>query len=311
MKGALRSARPKRMLEVMERKGDVPIVFINPSSLDLIQTCPRKAQYALRDRLRSEVEGEALVFGQAIHAALAVFYGEIPGVGRESCLDRMVAAFEAHLLDFPLDPSGARTLENGRKILKTYFETYLRDPWVTLVDKLGEPILEREMELPLTTTDRAEIVLFGTLDIALHNVQTGQVVIADHKTSSRLGQEFVNRVKPNHQFSAYILLAQKVLGLPVHEFMVNGIQVAKTKCDLPRIFTERSADDLMEFRDVVVDAVHRYLDWLWQDRFPLGPVNSCSMWSGCQYREVCSTPPGMRQTVISNLYPARDEVALA
>jgi hypothetical protein len=66
----------KRMLEVTSDGSGRPVVSINPSSLNLLQTCPRKSEYVLHRHLVPLEKSAPLVFGTAIHAALEVFYSE-------------------------------------------------------------------------------------------------------------------------------------------------------------------------------------------------------------------------------------------
>jgi hypothetical protein len=64
---------PKRMLKVY-RDGDQTVVEINSSSLDIIQTCPKKAEYSLKRGLTLKGGKPATTFGSGIHKALEVMY---------------------------------------------------------------------------------------------------------------------------------------------------------------------------------------------------------------------------------------------
>lgn len=280
----------KRMIE--KKDG---IYYVNASSVDIIQTCPRKAQYALLKGYRSEEESEALSFGKAIHAGLEYFYSVSPG---ERSLKAMVAAFEeaGHALA-TVDPTDKRSLSNGAKILSRYYETYENDPWVTYVDDSG-PFVERSFEAKLDDT----ITLFGTIDCILKNTETGEIVICDHKTTSTVS-DLTKRVKPNLQFSLYTFGAKK-LGIPVSRAMVNGIQVAKTKSDLLRIFTDRTEEDFEEMRQAVRHAVSLYDSAVSSNTWPMNTA-SCSHYGGCQYLDICQMAPAFRENALVSVYGRR------
>ena len=79
----------KRMLE--QKDG---VFYINSSSVDLIQTCRRKAYYALERNLRGGDESEAQLFGTAIHRAMEAFYGApVEGGERRLTLEQFQDAF--------------------------------------------------------------------------------------------------------------------------------------------------------------------------------------------------------------------------
>ncbi len=283
----------KRMLE--QKDG---VFYINSSSVDLIQTCRRKAYYALERNLRGGDESEAQLFGTAIHRAMEAFYGApVEGGERQLTLEQFQDAFVdcasqtlAHLPD-----SDKRSIANGKKILEKYWDTYQNDPWRVVVDASG-PVVERSFELKLTPSIR----IHGQIDCLLENVETGEIVVCDHKTSSSLGSDFLNRIKPNIQFSIYAWAARQ-LGFRVNRVMVNGIQVAKTKVDLLRVFTSRMESDEEEMWAALSEAVELYRGCQKRGVWPQSS-SSCSNWGGCQYRDVCSLDAGFRETAIQQIY---------
>lgn len=285
----------KRMLEKKDGK-----FYINSSSVEIIQTCRRKAYYALHRNLRGEDESEALLFGTAIHRAMEAFYSaKIINGERQLTLEEFQDAFVdcasqtlAHLPD-----TDKRSIANGKKIISKYWDTYSNDPWVVVRDEHG-PFVERKFELEVRRLPN--VVIHGQIDCLLKNVETGEIVVCDHKTSSSLGTDFLNRIKPNMQFSIYAWAANK-LGHSVNRVMVNGIQVAKTKVDLLRVFTERTPHDLLEMFDTINESVHLYEE---SENSKTWPINSaaCGNWGGCQYRDICSLNAPFRETAIQQIY---------
>lgn len=316
--------KAKEMLTVSE-SGGVTHVRINSSSLGIILSCMRKAHYSLERGLRSQLESPALVYGTAIHKALEVFYSHpcrersIPTAFVENSdlmahghaapdahfLYQSVAAFVAEMGALRgLADTDKRSIPTGIWLLQNYFRTYINDPYEVFVDAAG-PVTERTCSMLLHAEPGLQIELFGTIDVVLQNKATGQVLPADHKTTSVIGSEFFNRLKPNHQYTGYLLLAQTVLGLTTNEFLVNGIQVKARPITargqgphFTRQPTTRSEHDITEFRESVVHAVKNYLQARATGRWPLGHVDSCTMWGGCGYLEICSAPSQLRENMI-------------
>lgn len=321
---------PKGMLTV-EKKDGVTHVRINSSSLSIIQQCPRKAYYSLYRGLASKVESPATLFGSAIHSAMEVFYSApkeeriLPinmkknlelmsyGTRLEDENSYMVYRATRAFIDraeplSKLSPEDKRSIQNGVWMLTHYYETYIDDPYTVYVDKKG-PFVERTLEVELHKSPHLVITLFGTIDVILQNMANGQILVTDHKTTSMMGKDFYNRLRPNHQYSGYLYLVQKSLGIQLDKFLVNGIEVkAKPKTargskpNFARQTTSRSPEDMEEFEHTVHYFVEQYLHWMWTTRWPLGTVDACANWGGCQYLEVCSSPSSIRENIINANY---------
>lgn len=316
------AAAPKEMLSVRQ-DGSTTIVRVNFSSLDVIQTCKRKAYYLLDQKLTSNSEAPATLFGSAIHKGLEHWYlrpiterrpaqakcdGEIPG-GRCTC--PRCDAIRAFLLKadplMALDMADKRHPANGIKILDNYFRKFIEDPFEVLRDDTGQPMVERTLEACLYERAGLRIILFGTIDAILLNVQHNIILITDHKTSSSLGTEFYKRIKPNHQYTSYVWLVQAVLGVKAQGFMVNGLQVAKTKAECARQVTYRDEMDFIEMREAYIWAVEDYLRCKRADVWPQSAPNPCSMYGGCAYHSICETAHQLRPQVIKSLYSPKDQ----
>lgn len=289
----------KRMLEWKDVLGNRSMC-INASSIDIIMTCPRKAEYALSRDLRGSDESEALVFGTAIHSALEAFYRAAPGSRKiEDLHQAFDAAAEGKLL---AESNEKRSIENGHKILSKYFEVYANDPWVIYTDNQG-PFVERSFELEFSVAKYNDlpfsVYVHGQIDAILQNTETGELVVCDHKTTSTVS-DLMNRVNPNLQFSLYAWAANE-LGIKTDRVMVNAIQVAKTKCDLLRVFTSRGEDDWSELRSTVHAAARTYHEAQAKKSWPMN-TSSCSNYGGCQYLEICSTAKGQRENMIRSKY---------
>lgn len=317
--------KPKRMLEISTLPDGRTLVAINFSSLSVINDCMRKAQYSLIDGYRSNIEADALTFGKGIHKALEHWYCLPNNLRQLTDIENdMADALIGQPLSEPSKPyetaldsinefaktcqplrwlgdSDKRSLNNGIKILKSYFNHYSSDGMEVLRDGSGLPYIERQCEHQIYEDSSIVINLHGQIDLILRNIISGQTLFADHKTTASLGAQFYGRIKPNHQYTGYVLLGQLCLGIMTNEFLVNGIQVAKTKSEFARQSTSRNQEDFDELKIALVDAVKRILEAKKTGIFPMN-TNSCTSYGACQYQEVCEAPAKLRDTILKAKY---------
>lgn len=319
---------PKEMISV-SRVGDKTKVRINYSSMDVIQSCLRKSYFLLEERWKPQDESVATVFGSAFHKALEVFYQGNPATrvlpklealeamsfrptpvsDKDGLLMRSAKAFvEAAAPLSSLPDTDKHSIINGMWILHSYFKTYLDDPYVALVDDQG-PFVERSFSLVIHEDTSLIVELFGTIDVVLRHVKTGELLPADHKTVGFLGfggSSYYDREKPNHQYTAYLLGAREVFGIESDNFLVNIIEKkAKPKTDrakgvsFPRQITSRNEDDFADFRESLVYVAKQYLEAQRTGVWPQGPIGACTAYGSCSYRQICSAPHSMKETILS------------
>ena len=318
----------KEMISVT-KVGDKTKVKINSSSLGVIQECKRKSKYLLLDGWKMDTEAPATVFGSAIHKAMEVFYsGEIAdrklpkledmelmsyghkvrGEDSDLVLRATRAFIERAVQLQPLPETDKRSIQNGVWILWYYFSAFIDDGYKAYVDENG-PFVERQFTFTLYEDANLIVEYFGQIDFVLQNIKTGDLIPGDHKTSSMVGADFFNRLKPNHQYTGYLMGAKEVFKLDTDKFMVNCIEVKakpKTKAgkppNFPRQITTRDKNDFAEFKDSVVQAVREYLYARETGLWPIGHVNACAMYGGCSYLSVCSAPDSLRENVLKSKF---------
>jgi len=306
------------------------VVEINSSSLDLLQTCLRKADYILNQKLIYGVENDALCFGTSIHKALEHWYSLPMDQRLLAKGDEEQASLYAfgHALEAPeegalesirqfckakwdvlshVNENDKRSLHNGIKILKAYFKRYADDGLEVARDAQG-PMIERAVEFEMFADDNLVIRYFGLIDVVLRNSVTGAYLITDHKTTSQLGAEFYSRCKPNPQYTGYVWGARECLGIDTNMFMVNGIQVAKTKHEFARQITTRNEEDFMELLQSTHEVTTRWLRALDAKSFPMSSPNPCSMYGGCNYLKVCEVPDSLKQNVINSIWSKDEQI---
>lgn len=322
---------PKEMLSIRQLPDGRSEIRINNSSYSLLSLCKRKAHYALNRGLVSKQESEATLFGRAIHSALEVWYAA-PRTSRRSSsaqCDDSVALMESGQEPLPhgrcvrcsaqaafirvadalrgLDPGSKRSVINGTAILDAYFDYYADDPFVILSDALG-PIVERRMELVLAEESDCRIVFFGTCDAVLKNESSGHILMCDHKTTSSLGSDFTNRINPSAQFRGYMAAFRATWPqFDTRTFMVNGLQVLKTKQAFMRQFVEIDDGAIAEWREAMLDVT---FDWWARTKmespsYPLNGSDACTSYGGCQYLPICQIPEKLREGMIAAQYDTK------
>lgn len=298
-------------------------IRINFSSLDILQTCKRRAFFALERNLVVSHENAAMCFGSSIHAALEVWYcspradrrqasgkcddfqslllaNQSPDIASHGSCVRCSSVYSFLRTGEPLrhlPDSDKRSLSSGIDILNNYFDTYATDPFSILQDEIG-PICERKFEFPILETSRKIVTFFGTIDSIFVNDVTKNIVVVDHKTTAALGTDFYNRIRPNFQYIGYVLAAQFVFGLKTNTFMSNGIQVAKTVKGLARQVTQVTEEDFQELRLSLDWATDDYLRCKALGVWPMSTPNACTQWGGCQFRPICELPTEMHENII-------------
>lgn len=324
---------PKEMLTVKKLLDGRQHVKINYSSYDLLNLCHRKAYYTLERKLiNKRRQAPALTFGSAVHKALEIWYCsplETRKRDTKACKDwqdnelqRLTIQTELHEVQAghgacarcgsiyaflemaaPLNdlPAGdKRRPEMGLTILNNYFNTYLTDNFTVVNDDLG-PMTERMFSAELYQDKHCVIEYFGTVDVILKSSFSNQVYVCDHKTTTSLGSDFINRVYPNFQYTGYVWLVRQN-GLDASSYYVNGIQVAKTKQDLLRQPWTLNETDYAEFKNAIVNSVQHWLNSLRTQVFTQTAPNPCTQWGGCPYRDICITSPAIRENVIRVTY---------
>lgn len=325
---------PKEMLSVT-RDGNQTVVRINSSSLGIMLSCLRKSKYVLEDGLKAKTEAPALTYGTAIHKALEVFYSHpkaarsfpknfndhsdvmahgSPAPEKHFLYDAISAFVTAAEPLRGLPDTDMRSIPTGIYLLQHYFKTYINDPYVIHCDDKG-PMTERFCEAVFHEDEKLKVILFGTIDFVLKHEVNGNIIPGDHKTTSRLGNDFFIKCKPNHQYSAYIFLAQNALGINTEDFIVNALQVkAKpltargTPPSFARQVTNRTPEDLEELRQSVMFAVRAYLAAQESGVWPMGHVNECSSYGGCQFHDVCSAPANLRKNILEHKFQTTKEI---
>ena len=287
----------KRMMSIEGNK-----IYINSSSLSIIQQCLRKTDYYLNKNLRGESENIALSYGKAIHIALEAYYSD-----EIKSEEYMTSAFTSHadkLKELPKEDK--HSIDNAVELLKLYHKIYKDDSWIIYKD-----YVEKDFEFNLEIkVNNLEVWLFGTIDTIMQNKQTGELAIFDHKTTSMIGDDFIKKVKPNHQYSFYVAGVRQAFKLDISSVYQNGLQKKNVfgkrgRLDNPqlcRIKTSRDEYDLEDLQNTIHFEVQRYLVAKEVNYWPMSTGFQCAGFSPCQYHEICSSKSDFKEKLIKEIY---------
>jgi hypothetical protein len=257
--------------------------------LSTFLTCRKKYWWRMVRNLILKTPQTALEFGRCIHLALDNWY-----VNKD--YKKAIEVFNEAFVENPED--NKRTKSVAAKLLQLYHERY--------VDS-SIKILASEMEFTLPIPDSG-IALIGRIDKVID--WGGAIYVMDHKTTSRLGAEFFNKIKPNMQFDGYVWAARQ-LGYPtcsgvvmdallVAKGLIIPAQLAKLS-PLGRDISERTDEDIEGYlnnvRRIVRDIGQCYIHDEWYEN-----TESCCDFNECPYRRLCKESGSVRESIVKADY---------
>lgn len=277
---------------------------IDSTSLGEFKTCPRKYWLGIVRGFQPRSESVHLTFGLLLHQARERYeHARAKGAEHDETLRAVVHWLLASTWNRELGRGWAsdHPTKNRKTLVQTvvwYLDELAQDdPLKTVQLASGKPAVELTFGFDSgwrsESTDEI-VMLCGHLDRV---AQLGDnLYVSDIKTtSSALSPSWFADFSPHNQFSLYSLAARVAFGLPVSGLIVDGIQVGAGFARFQRGPVARSEAQLDE--------------WLADTRFWYGQMErcardgywsqndaSCGKYGGCQFRGICSRPPGSRET---------------
>jgi hypothetical protein len=183
-------------------------VIIRNSERAALKRCPQRWWWAFRDGLTPNAVDNKLWFGEGIHIALAQWYKK--GFERGEHPAKAWARFVRDEERFVRDNNGlidepkwidARDL--GMSMLLNYVETYDIDPtWQVIAT-------EQRFQTRGRTRNGIQFVITGTFDGVYRDVETGKLMLMEHKTAASIPQ--TGYLELDDQASTYFAVAEIVL----------------------------------------------------------------------------------------------------
>lgn len=220
------------------------------SSLKLFRKCKRKFYWRYIARLRPRYKAGALLVGIAFHEALGSWY-KSPSAPMLRIAERICSAAEAEAL-VAADYYGedewdklSTTLRTLRGMLAGYTQVYGDERRAWRYDR-------RHVEVPFNIeVDPGRVNFVGKIDLVA-NVplrsmpKKRRIMVVEHKTASRIGESYADRLPLDTQCRGYIYGCAKGLNLWPSEVLydvVRKCQLRKKKDESTEDFNERIALD--------------------------------------------------------------------
>jgi PD-(D/E)XK nuclease superfamily len=226
-------------------------------------------------------------------------------------------------LPLTLESTERRSVERGLALVEAYFHRWRNEPFENIINpQSGEPYTEIGFAIPIASYDGYDVVLVGRIDRLMRNRSTGRPVVWEGKTTTQALSMYKKQVKPNHQITTYFLAAKQYMP-EIFEAVWDCVFVSDRKPDLKkaledpfmawgvdstkdfdRQFTLRSQSDIVELktdlRMTVEDYCHKLLgpEKRWRRNAPF----ACSVYGGCQFRDVCSMNHAGGKQILSSFF---------
>jgi hypothetical protein len=313
-------------------------LFIDNTFLEALTTCPRACEYSqVRKRILAG-DRPSLNFGSAIHLALDFRYSSF-GTDLEN--DEKLAQCEQGQSDLlqryfeqnpPIDGDW-RNLNWALEVVKQYNIKYRVEPFNVLHHEVnGEqrPMVEMPFVLPIAYYRPKEFrnggasVITPANEMGVIDAETGKwipifyqgkidlptewegrnIFIADHKTSSVLGQNVEDEHRVSPQQTGYAWAWWKITGTMPIGFMVNIIRSKAKPERTPKggwgAWWEESFHRLKEYVDErhfaewefnTLQLIEEFLWHFEREYFPLKRKWCVGKFGKCQFYEACYTQP--------------------
>lgn len=286
---------------------------VDSTSLGEFKKCPRSYYYAIVQGWEPRKTSVHLEFGIWFHGACERYdHARARGEDHSQALRDAVGWTLAQTWDKKLNRGWIsdhpfKTRFTLVQTLVLYMDHFANDESMeTHILANGKPAVEVSFSFDAERTSAVTgepQMLCGHLDRVVRF--SDQFYISDRKTTGMaLGPGFFRQFSPNNQMSLYTAAGFITLGIPVRGVIIDGIQVLVQTARFERGLAHRTHAQIEEW----ISGTHQWLESM--DRCAeMGqwPMNdkSCDMYGGCQFREVCSRPPGARDQWLKMNYKKR------
>jgi hypothetical protein len=301
--------------------------------------CPSKYELRHRQHWSTRVKSSALSFGGVTHLGIGAWYRahdpsealmtvqrswtHVPPADDFRTLEKCLRVMAEYIKEYPTENWQVLGIEDGAPLIEKTFtiDTGLRLPCVlswlkTHTDaSCGSDEMPAEGQTSCTQCNRdLEPIEYGGI-IDLIATFSGSIYIIDHKTTTRMGENYFLQFKPDNQMTGYIWGASKLTNRRVAGALINAVGIYKSQATkFRRQLTTRSEDDIAQWlRDLHMKCVEIKM----HERLGEWPMRtkSCMLYGRCEYHTVHSTSDRPTQLKILEQqyvkrpwdYEARDE----
>jgi hypothetical protein len=182
-----------------------------------------------------------------------------------------------------------------------YLEQYKNDTAKTWIMSDGKPAVEINFsfELNFGPTPEQPYVLCGKLDRVV--TFNGDLFINDRKTTSALGPNFRDRFTPDNQMTLYTYAGKKIFMAPIKGVIIDGVQPLIGGTNFERHIVYRTDEQIQEWL-IDLDYWLTQANWWAKNEFYPHNDTSCHKYNGCEYRDICSKSPQVRDRFLGTTF---------
>ena len=291
-------------------------------SIGEAKTCWMKYKLSIIDGWQKPGDSVHFDFGIFFHSATEEYHKvrALPGATSADALDAAVNRALVDTWDNNLQRPWASDDPNKNRasLIRSiiwYFTAFETDSLKTVILSTGEPAIEIPFSLDLDIKSRLtgeSFILCGRLD---RLVEKGENWITDVKTTKfTVNQGYFARFSPDNQVSCYSLAGLMLFKLPIAGVIIDAVQLAVGFPRFRRGFIARSKPQLEEWlkdlHRLISDLERNIYDnhWPMNDKacgIPHVDERTGEMRGGCQFREICSSSPVMREKLLELKFKKR------
>lgn len=328
---------PIRRELIEQFDGDNYMMILDNTSFERLTTCPRSAEYYLLHRREAHAKNAALTFGGAVHAGLEQLL--LHGYD-EAALVHAVKASNDYFAEHPAPIDEYRTAAIAAEVLVHYASRATLPDYQWEILHADRPLVETPFELPLGVISlNAEVQLpswptpryvsdvhvawSGKIDAVVNVNECNRV--ADHKTTSIAGDQFVQDFQLSNQTIGYVWAARQLW--PQHDvtgFCCNAIHLKRPSSgkgypgslldrgprggepplNFFRFYFTYHPSRIEEWENNALEVISDLLHNLRRGYFPMHTKQCFGKYGKCQFHDVCSIDemPVRMNLLNSNLY---------
>ena len=263
------------------------------STLGAGDTCLRYYELRYLDGWQSKKLNVHLLFGGCYATALEHFHKYVAtGKSHNEALRKVVReALIATWIDGEpwVSDHSAKTRENLIRTIVWYTEQFRDDPTKIVKLSNGKPAVELSFVFEIDNG----YLFCGHMD---RLVEYGdKLYVMDQKTTGRtLSPGYYKQFENDLQFSMYSFAGKAVYDMPVKGVIIDAAQIAVGFTRFERGFSFRSEMQLDEWYGDMLKLIEDIREAHRNDYFPMRRA-SCNNYGGCEFRDVCSRPPEVRE----------------
>jgi hypothetical protein len=267
------------------------------TSLGLLKTCPRKYYYKMIENWSTKSQSLHLDFGIFYHSALEEYdKARAENIDHENGV--LLAVRKALEISKDFVGDNYKNRQTLVRAIVWYLEHFKDDTAETIILANGKPAVELSfrMELPLASPEGETYLACGHLDKAV-KWQNGVYILDRKTTKGTLGSFYFDQYSPNNQMSMYSMAGKIVLERDAAGIIIDAVQIAVGFCRYARGIVNRTKGQLDEWLDDTLFWIKMAEKFAANGSWPMNDT-ACSMYGGCEFREVCSKDSSVRKNFL-------------